>query len=201
MAQFRTPLGITLIVDREDLPKIKQLRFYEQIVFRCCQPGMEKGQSRLLHHILAGIKKIPPGHVVDHVNGNPLDLRKRNLRLCTHAQNAYNRRAFRNKYKGVWLKKTRSGRLRWQMCIYLNGKQIQRVFDTERQAVEKYNEMAKALFGEYAKLNVWTGPSRRVKPADLAPRPNIGSKAHRARCPCLVCRRHRACHQRRARAK
>ena len=49
-----------------------------------------KGKSYrgLLHRL---IMSCPADMVVDHINGNPLDNRKCNLRICTHKENCSNR--------------------------------------------------------------------------------------------------------------
>lgn len=49
-----------------------------------------KGKSYrgLLHRL---IMSCPADKVVDHINGNPLDNRKCNLRICTHRENCLNR--------------------------------------------------------------------------------------------------------------
>src|SRR3990167_10303949 len=48
------------------------------------------GQWRaiLLHRFLVD---VPPGKQIDHANGDPLDNRRSNLRVCSNAQNAMNR--------------------------------------------------------------------------------------------------------------
>ncbi|MAM57148.1 MAG: hypothetical protein CMN25_07425 [Salinicola sp.] len=96
----------------------------------------------------------PPAHkVVDHINGNPLDNRRRNLRIVTSRQNAQNRakRGDRctSKYKGVCLK---GGR--WFACLYQNYRQVSLgFFPTEREAAEAYDAEARSRFGRCAALN------------------------------------------------
>src|SRR5215210_3970379 len=56
------------------------------------------------------IMNTPTGMDTDHINGDTLDNRRQNLRICTHQQNIANRQKQRNptssKYKGVsWGKK------------------------------------------------------------------------------------------------
>jgi len=71
------------------------------------------------------ILNAPPALVVDHINHNGLDNRKKNLRLCTVAQNSMNQRPSRrknksSKYKGVSFdKKSRV----FRAIIWCNKKQ------------------------------------------------------------------------------
>ena len=48
----------------------------------------DKKKTLRLHRL---IMNCPDGMVVDHLNGNPLDCRKSNLRICTQAENSKNR--------------------------------------------------------------------------------------------------------------
>jgi hypothetical protein len=47
-------------------------------------------KSVLLHRFIIGAKQ---GEEVDHINRNPLDNRRSNLRICTRMENTQNRRA------------------------------------------------------------------------------------------------------------
>ena len=92
------------------------------------------------------------GEMVDHINGNKLDNRKSNLRLCTSSTNAANCKVHKHNtsgYKGV----SRSGK-RWRAYIVKNDKQIHLgCFKTKESAAEAYNKKAVELFGEFAKVN------------------------------------------------
>jgi hypothetical protein len=101
---------------------------------------------------------FPKDMEVDHINGNTLDNRRENLRICTSRQNTYNMGSRKNsssKYKGVSFMNNCK---RWRACAH---KQIDKyttiykrgTFDTEKEAATKYNEWAIELFGEFARLN------------------------------------------------
>lgn len=93
----------------------------------------------------------PPGMEVDHVNGNRIDNRKRNLRWATRAQNATNYlRENASGYRGV--QQTESGR--YVAKIAHLGKQIHLGrYDTAEEAAKAYDKAAKLYQGSFARLN------------------------------------------------
>lgn len=108
----------------------------------------------LMHREILSVKK---GQEIDHINGNGLDNRKNNLRLCIHQQNMMNRKLHKNNtsgYKGVW-KVKRKDKEKWIAEIWVNTQKINLgAFFDIRQAAEKYNEAANLYFGKFANLNI-----------------------------------------------
>jgi len=96
----------------------------------------------------------PNGMEGDHINGDGLDNRRRNLRVCTRAENMRNRRKHAkctSQYKGVYW----SGRhQRWRARINPGGVGISLgSFRDEMEAAIAYNEAAQEYFGSFAWLN------------------------------------------------
>ncbi len=106
-------------------------------------------------HMHNVIMKPRYGLVVDHINGNGLDNRLSNLRICTYRQNMWNRRKTARPtssiYKGVsWIKSHE----RWRASIRHYGKSIYLgEFIDEVEAAKAYDAAAEHYFGEYAALN------------------------------------------------
>jgi len=94
--------------------------------------------------------------VVDHINGNTLDNRKQNLRICEQRFNAMNRGTRKpegktSRFKGVHLDK-KSGL--WVAAIRKDGHRTSLgYFDREIDAALAYNQAAPEYFGEFAQLN------------------------------------------------
>ncbi len=94
------------------------------------------------------------GKDVDHINLNPLDNRKDNLRICSHLENCRNRNKhkvpnFTSQFKGVAWDKDK-----WSAMIANEGKRISiGRFESEKDAAVAYDLYAKDLFGEFALLN------------------------------------------------
>jgi len=90
---------------------------------------------------------------VDHRNGNGLDNRRKNLRICTHAENTRNRRVSKNNTSGFTgvkrfkLKYT----YKWRATICYNWKIISLgLFKLKSDAVKARKEAEKKLYGEFA---------------------------------------------------
>ncbi len=104
------------------------------------------------------ILNAPEGVFVDHVNGDGLDNRRSNLRLCSHTENMRNRRKLMDaasRFKGVT--KASKGK-NWRATIYPSGVQIHLgTFATEEAAARSYDRAARIFFGEFAKTNKMMG--------------------------------------------
>lgn len=105
----------------------------------------------------------PKGLQVDHKNGNTLDCRRSNLRICTNAQNNQNKKKHRDNisgYKGVSFFRWGNRSKRWKANIFAHGKHYRMgYFHTAKEAAKAYDIMALKLHGEYASLNF---PHRRL---------------------------------------
>ncbi len=97
---------------------------------------------------------VPEGMLVDHINGNPLDNRRSNLRLATHGDNQANMGMSRHNtsgYKGVSFRKERG---KYRAYISLDDKYVHLGhFDTDVDAARAYDEAARFYFGEFACVN------------------------------------------------
>ncbi len=98
------------------------------------------------------IMKTPKGIEVDHKNCIRLDNRKENLTKCIHQENTFNTTMqvkSKTGYKGVqyngysFIAAVRKSKSQYHLGSY----------DTAIEAAKAYNEKAKELFGEFAKLN------------------------------------------------
>lgn len=104
-------------------------------------------QKGFMHRM---VMNPPEGMEVDHVNHDPLDNRKLNLRIATSSQNHQNQRS-KGDFKGVWWDASRQ---KWQARIKISRKtkHLGR-FGTAKEAAAAYNTAAVELFGEFALLN------------------------------------------------
>lgn len=106
-----------------------------------------------LHRLIMDAKE---GAVIDHIDGNPLNNIRHNLRECTQHQNSMNSRKRKidatSVFKGAsW----DTSRLKWKSYININMKQVFiGRYKTELEAAEAYNQMAKVLHGDFASFNI-----------------------------------------------
>ena len=147
--------GKHAIVDDEDYEFLNQWKWYvsdKGYARRNAYIGDRKQKTILMHRV---INKTPDGMHTDHVNMNPLDNRKGNLRACSMSQNNMNRRkhgSFRtSSFKGVRFEE-RINKYRAVICI--DGRQTHLgVFAKEEDAAKAYNDAAIVKFGKFAQVN------------------------------------------------
>jgi hypothetical protein len=120
--------------------------------------GKYKGQWKRIYRVMLEIED--PKIFIDHVNGNPLDNRRCNLRVCTQAQNMWNmgNRGGKVPYKGVSIfidprVKPRKNPL-YVVYIKAEGKRKNLgYFDCPIEAARAYDQKAREWHGEFARLN------------------------------------------------
>lgn len=137
------------LVDEEDYEELSQYQWkcnLENYVYRSL------GKQTIYLHRL--IMKANNNFEVDHIDSNPLNNQRSNLRLVSHLQNSHNRAkqlGFTSRYKGVhWAKIDK----KWRAGITVNYKKIYiGNFNNERHAALAYDMWATFFFKEYAKTN------------------------------------------------
>lgn len=115
-----------------------------------------ENHSRIyMHRYILGVKDGTTH--IDHANGDGLDNRRENLRVChTRITNHWNKkkpklnRVQTSKYKGVRLFEGKY----WYAQIYCSGKQTHLgKFNTEKEAAKAYDAAARLRFGAFACTN------------------------------------------------
>lgn len=143
--EIKTSKGETILVDKQDYDLVSKLNWY---VNKVGYAANDSKPRKLMHRFLLQF----PTSGVDHINGNKLDNRRANLRLCNQSQNSSNARLRSSNtsgYKGVsWDKKAR----KWSAFVTKDYKHIfGGYFNTPQEAYERYKELASEHHGVYAR--------------------------------------------------
>ena len=113
--------------------------------------GGGKQTKVMMHRVIAA---TPNGFETDHIDKNTLNNRKSNLRTATHSQNNHNRGPYKTNssgHKGVQLHK-RTGQ--WRAVIRCEGSRFHLgLFNTPEEAAKAYEDAAKRLHGEFARVS------------------------------------------------
>ncbi len=148
--------GKVAIVSNEDYEYLSQWKWSFHGKYAHRSEWIKGGKGKQIHHYMhRQLMNVPKGLDTDHINGDKLDNRRENLRVCSRSQNnanmtkpSHNTSGFR----GVsWDKRAK----KWQARINKNGKlQYCARFEDKLSAAKAYNDKFFELYGNYAKLNI-----------------------------------------------
>lgn len=147
LLEITTASGIKIIADANDYPVLKNHSWcISKTGYAVASIGKKVTK---LHRYLLGI--TDKRFIVDHKNGNPLDNRRNNLRICNAQENARNCKASKSNLTGVlgvsFIKK--SGRYRARIMV--DRKEIRLGNFKTLEEAKKAREAAELkYFGEYA---------------------------------------------------
>ena len=155
--------GLDVIIDDEDFERVSSMNWQldcyrykkrNKAYFRAAyykKEGNKTYTSLWLHRFIMN-QPSWNNKVIDHINGDTLDNRKENLRICEQLGNSQNRSINKNNlsgYKGVGFHKPTN---KWKARI---GVKWQRIclgyFDTAEEAYKAYCEASKKYHGEFGR--------------------------------------------------
>jgi len=142
--------GLFALVDAADYKKLSKYKWYaKRHTGTIYATSIIRGRVVYMHRMIRRPRK---GYVVDHIDGNGLNNRRCNLRVCTHQQNQANRgsRGGSSRFVGV-----HQYQGKWEAGIRCRGKYYYcGLFDDEVEAAKARDRKAYALNGEHAYLNL-----------------------------------------------
>lgn len=164
MAELPLTRGCVAIVDDDDVPVLRlhkwRVSFVKGLAYAITTTGTRGNQRTFsMHRFLMDAEK---GETIDHRDGDGLNNRRSNLRICTQQQNLANMRprvGSPNGYKGVSCDDRRDAWYARIGGIYIGA------YDDAEAAARAYDAKAREIHGEFARTNfpvVGPAPTRRI---------------------------------------
>lgn len=155
---YCTNTGAPFYFDLEDYEKIKDYCWLEHISktregnkpYHSVRTSLYSPKRKVLT-----LAMILVGKLCDHINRNPMDNRKENLRLVSSRENVINVGVKKNNTSGVTGVYQTSKDGKWHSCVFLpaeKGKKKAKVrqFDSKESAIKSRLLMEKEVYGEFA---------------------------------------------------
>lgn len=158
MAETRTiqlTQGLVTVVDAEDYDFLSQWRWYANKrphTFYAIRSTQTENGNRCvrMHSLILG---TPKGLCSDHRNGNGLDNRRSNLRICTSEQNSRNKKMAKNNTTGCKGINWEANLNKWRVRIGIDGKRLfLGRYDDINEAIAVRLAKEKELYGEYRRI-------------------------------------------------
>lgn len=145
MRELEIEPGFVVLLDDEDFYKVSAMKWRNRGGYAYDNGG---DLTLSMHRLVMGF----PNQSVDHIDRNPRNNQKSNLRLCDHSQNGANQK------KRVDAKLTFKGIVKQRSNYYARVK-VRGIthragpFVTQQEAAEEYDRMTTWHHGEYAATN------------------------------------------------
>lgn len=172
--------GLVAIIDIDDIPLVSGRNWWagertKGAYYASTCPA--KGEPTI--HLHRFLTNTPMHLCVDHKDGDPLNNRRENLRVCTYQQNSFNSRIPSNNTSGkAGVQRIKKG---WNARIQANGKYIHLGdFSRFEDAVAARLAAEKEYFGEFARVELGEHY------LSLQPQPNERDKKDGKANPILV---------------
>lgn len=164
--------GLVAIIDAEDALLVNQYKWRADksgnTFYACRGYGSHKLPKKwmIMHRLIMGAGE---GYVVDHINGDGLDNRKSNLRLCTRSENNRHRVNLfptnKSGVNGVYWAKTQN---KWIATININKKQkTLGSFIDKEDAVAARRAAEIEHYGEYAPVVQLIDKDKYIEPPTI----------------------------------
>lgn len=150
-------IGLYALVDDEDFDRLNEYRWYgrrsggkvyaERQYYLGMILGVRKSKSRKMHR---EIMKVNDRLMqVDHINGNGLDNRKSNLRICTPSQNNHNKTVMTRSLSGH--KNISKIKNKWRVLVNIENEQyFVGLYWSLEEAIKARNKFREERLGEFA---------------------------------------------------
>ncbi len=139
MKKIKLTQGKFALVDDEDFERLSKFKWCFGVYARRNFMVDNKQVGFYMHWDIVG--KPLKGMVVDHINGNELDNRRSNLRICTYSENNKNFKVHREGRVIGYTTKKYKGNTYYQAQKLINGKvKYLGLFPTPELAHQKYLE-------------------------------------------------------------
>lgn len=152
--------ALSVLVDDEDYDHLRGFRWFfgkgktKNAKGRIMRNGTYDPSKHVTVYLHREVMGAASGQFVDHIDRNPLNNQKSNLRFCSQTENNRNVGNTANKtsrFKGVSWDKARA---KWKAEITANLRHIfLGRYTTEEAAAKAYDQSACKYFGQFAFLN------------------------------------------------
>lgn len=144
--------GFTAIIDAADVPLVEGFLWKAKTQDGITYAMAGRGSDIRMHRV---IMSPPADMVIDHIDGDGLNNRRSNLRICTSTENVRNSKKYtkancHSPFKGV----IRRPNGKWGAQIMRDGVKVNLgSYSTPELAARAYDMAAREYFGEFARPN------------------------------------------------